>query len=164
MKTRLGFVANSSGSSFILGVAEIIDKGKFTKWLKKIKYQSGDVIIMDDEEINKRLDKDNFYLKFSNKKLKISNFKAEVEIVFNRMSDIKQKIDIILNNKIHPNKKYAIIDIQNGEGDGPFIDGYDVDINYFEGSYKYQRKIYEGFIEENGLKDIHKTYGAGRDG
>ena len=52
MKTRTGFVSNSSSSSFIVGIGRISDKDKFNTWMKENKVETDyDVSVLKLQDI-----------------------------------------------------------------------------------------------------------------
>lgn len=147
MKTRHGFVSNSSSSSFIVGIAEILDKAKFDEYIKEQNIELDDwnqYIVTEDSEhcdIEKR-----------NDRLVVESFETSVS------AELKK-----------PGTIFFVTNISNDEGDGPFWNdrycemNYDIDIDYFSDS---QRKVYDMFSDKNsGLNmDNQVTFGAARNG
>jgi len=140
MKIRNGFVSNSSSSSFMLGIAIIEDMGKFQKWFSSLTSKRDTEIILAST-----------FLKDSSI-IQEHNFQSDVNIPLSTIKD-----DTLL----------FILNIVNNEGDSAFYDkygydlNYDIDLDFFDPA---DAEIYNGMIEENGLTQIDKTYGAARNG
>ena len=141
MKKRLGFVSNSSSSSFIIGIARVTDEKKFRKFL--------DSNGIEDIEINtvKNLLK-TYDFRVKDNKIYLESFMTDVNTEFESMND-----------------KIAYYDFMGGD-DSDFWDGdyynYDIDLSFFT---SVERKVYNQFIKKNiGIENGSALYGAGRNG
>jgi len=139
MKKRLGFVSNSSSSSFIICIAKIIDEEKLKKYLTS---KGIDGVHIDTvENLKNRWD---FNVK--NNKLFLESFMNDVSTEFISMDD-----------------KIIYYDITGGS-DSDFWNGhyydYDIDLNFFSFD---EIEIYKLFSEKNiGIENGDVSYGAGR--
>lgn len=188
MKIRQGFVSNSSSSSFILSIALIEDQTKFDKWCERLYININDCgyeyQIMDHKRIEQAI------IKFN--KGKLNNQWYEEDIMFDGNSffavatneeyrvELAYKDYITFHNNI-PEPEYAknlllgrgscsifIVNILNDEGDSSFYNNeteeleYDIDLHWFSSA---QQRLYNGLSDkDNGLKFVHKRYGAARNG
>ena len=152
MKTRTGFVSNSSSSSFILIAAAVKDHEKAKAFLGSVLDVADNhcdyVKIMKAAEVTHRCG-----AKFSNGTMEVENFQTSVHV-----KGLKDD-DLVL-----------VAEVTNNEGDmGAFeyddeageID-YDIDLDDLPS--KWQKELYEGVIEENGFERIDKCFGAARNG
>lgn len=172
MKIRIGFVSNSSSSSFMGGIGIIVDFEKFNSWIESLngleKWEKPHIIDITDF-------KNNYYYIEQNRdcyKLVMPvNYEPTVELL---KSDLKKHPinlpDNIVAKKLLENKEVSNIVafvMGNDEGDSAFYNenkdylDYDIDLEYFNES---QKRVYNEFSEENGLACIDKTFGAGRNG
>lgn len=158
MKTRNGFVSNSSSSSFIIGIGVIKDKAKFEKWKESIDLKWDGTFstynIQEDEDRP-------WDIKENQRDFYIS---APINDECPEVSISKQHIE---DNDI---KEIVSVCISNNEGDGCFRDGddyfgdlnYDIDETWFD---ENQQRVLEEFgSKESGIEESIITYGAGRDG
>jgi hypothetical protein len=158
LKTRNGFVSNSSSSSFIIGIGAIKDKAKFEKWKESIDLKWDGTFttysIQGDEyrSGNIKENQKDFYISAP-----INDECPEVSISKKHIED----------NDI---KEIVSVCIGNDEGDGCFYAGedcysgldYDIDETWFD---ENQQRVLEEFgSKESGIEDIEITYGAGRNG
>lgn len=147
MKSRMCFVSNSSSSSFIIGIAEIVDKAKFDAYLEKNKIELDEW----DKYIITELS-DHHDLTIDDDKLTIENFETTVSV-----------------DRKKPGTIFFVVNISNDEGDTSFWNNdycemdYDIELDYFCDS---QRKLYDAFSDaDSGLNmDNRITYGAARHG
>jgi len=149
MKIRSGFVSNSSSSSFILGIAEVLDEGKLRAYMKKHNIQeSYDVKIVDENDTYEHI--------YSTVKVN----KDGVATADNWATDVSTKLQnqpakiFVLNTSGH----HDDCDFWNGD----WYD-YDIDLSDFGDD---KQMLYNMFSDpESGLSmDGQVTYGAGRDG
>jgi len=158
MKIRNGFVSNSSSSSFIVAVAKVADKKKLNAWLKTLKVDKydymtlklKDIIPFDKKEWNSVYKKDDEVI--------VESFNTSVKLNVKKMKD-KDNVFIvsIMNNEGDCGRFSGCDEYGNYQG---FID-YDIDIDYFG---ENQLALWDGLNGNNGLSDVAKTYGAGRNG
>ena len=161
MKIRLGFVSNSSGSSFILGVAKITDKKKFLEVIKKndIKvnesFKEFNMISMSQivEEGTEGFSSGSVEIVLKGNKVSFSNFARELTI---SQEELGWDDDLV------------VVGVSNDEGDSRFITdedylNFDIDLDsgYFSSN---QLKLFELLDEKNGLSLVKKTFGAARNG
>ena len=163
MKKRLGFVSNSSSSSFLLGIALIKDGEKFDKWWETInlkRFPSSDVSITTVHDLK------NGKMPFSGwGAMRLKGDIVEVECfrgdsVSLSLADCK------------PSDRVFIVDIANNEGDYDFYDysygvqypdlNYDIDLEFLGDA---QVNLYHGITsKENGFVDGQVIFGAARNG
>lgn len=147
MKKRLGFVSNSSSSSFIICVAKVTDEKKLRNYLTKkgIKIGEGyeDLHLDTVENLSK-----NWSFRIKDNKLYLESFMNDVRTEFESMDD-----------------KILYYDIVGGD-DSDFWDGYyydyDIDLNFFSTE---EIDIYNIFSKKDiGIENSDTSYGAGRNG
>jgi len=150
MKVRNGFVSNSSSSSFIIAIAQIINREKVNSWISGLSLDSYEYTIQKVKDLNDKYG----------------------EIYINNKGDIIahnfQTTVYLSDCRINSEDEILAINIVNNEGDcGSFSSdygdeiNYDIDLDFFDDN---QKKIYIGLSEENGFGLVDKTYGAGRNG
>ena len=152
MKIRNGFVSNSSSSSFIVGIAKIIDYNKLTKYIRKNK------ITLDYD-------------------LKVVTLSKILE---NRISDVRVYGDNIIVDSFQTDARisvngyigeelFLVVNKCYNEGDNSFTHGddcdidYDIDLSWFETD---DQRLYEAFFSKTSGLDLNNqvSYGAGRNG
>jgi len=146
MKKRLGFVSNSSSSSFIIGIAKVTDEKKLREYIssKGIDLGGYDGIHIDTiENLKGRWEftvKDN--------KITLESFMTDVRTEFASEND-----------------KIVYYDFTGGD-DSDFWDGdyydYDIDLDFFDSN---EIDAFNLFFQKNiGIDNGDATYGAGRNG
>ena len=140
MKYRNGFVSNSSSSSFIIGIGEITDMNKFTKWNINENIQ----IVPYEDLYNGEC----WEYELKGEYLTVDSFNGD-------------EISI----KTQYNKSYVILqstgptEEQLWNEEWEYYD-YDVDLNDFDDD----DVDFVTNVEKHGVKNFNFTYGAGRDG
>jgi len=153
MKTRQGFVSNSSSSSFIVGIAKITDEKKFHKYLKdnnlKVTFDFGIYKVKD-------IDTNTFDVQKTPNLVQVRSFYQDVSLP---LKDLKDDDSIFYLNIINDEGDYGQF-ASDKYGD---ID-YDIDLDYFN---ETEQKLYSIFdTPDIGIdcKTSTVTYGAGRNG
>lgn len=153
MKTRQGFVSNSSSSSFIVGVGKIKSLDAFKKWASenkiKLDKEYGDISVKSTSDILKG----SFEFRIADNKIYVeepTNYGGSVSITFNSSGD----------------DYYCIVHLGNDEGDCSFENeygdlDYDISSDYFVGE---QASILEMLSSGELLEDTNYSFGAGRNG
>jgi len=155
MKIRQGFVSNSSASSFIIGIAKIIDIDKFRSYLANKSINAGyDINIVSKCELTTEKPWN----------LSVYNDRASVE----SFSSNTVTLDL---SKLSPLDSFVTFDFAGNEDDGAFLNNpedweldYDIDLGFFNDN---ERKLYNMFSDEDSGLDISTSqvsYGAGRNG
>ena len=146
MKIRSGFVSNSSSSSFIVGIAKILDREKFDAWAKSVNARDLEVLKVKD-------------LSHWNKNDKIAyneSFRGDRCSILLEDLDLEDEV-VLLDFMGGSDADFTIYD-----EDGDFSDyDYDIDFSHFD---KAEQDLYDGFSKSNGLAMVQKGYGAGRNG
>lgn len=149
MKLRNGFVSNSSSSSFIVGIAEIVDMAKFESYVEKHKIIfDRDGYVINEGSINN----DCWDLRLTNDKIVVESFETSVSV-----------------DRKKPLTMFFVVNISNNEGDGSFWNeeycemNYDIDIDYFD---EDQQKSYNAFFDKDSGLNMENDvrYGAARNG
>lgn len=173
MKIRNGFVSNSSSSSFIIGIAEIVNKDLLIKAFKEhnidyAKYYD-DVSIMRSTDIAAK--SQGYY---SDMHIADNDGEAEVELssfsgasVYQKLGKTEDLAVAQLEDKF--NKEWLVIDYTGNEGDDAFYcDGYDIDYDisesFFAGSVYAHILDWMKEPEKYGLKNAQYRIGAARNG
>lgn len=153
MKTRNGFVSNSSSSSFIIAIARIADKEKFNRAfgdLLAADKGQGRLLVMKMSEIT-----DEYGLpRKLGSKVVVEGFQSDVSIPIANLND---------NDEIVAYSYYG------DEGDGCFMRSeddyecdYDIDSDFFGDK---EQKVMEAFGDkDSGIDNVDLSYGAGRNG
>ena len=145
MKVRVGFVSNSSSSSYIIGVGKLVDEKAFVEYCTKnnIEYD-----IMTTKEI----------LDFNNK------WKSVIRVRGDKTYFVKDAFDgNEVQVEINPNADEKFVSIHHSEDINESEDGetnYDVDSDSFDSSGQAVLDI----EEEDFVEDWNCSYGAGRNG
>lgn len=141
MKYRLGFVSNSSSSSFIIGYAKVIDSTKFMNWVEKNNIKN--ISLLTTKEI----------LSTKGDLFKIESFRDDA---------------LVVPISVDKNEVFVIVDYGGNEGDSYFYhnEDYDIDynisLNFFDSELQdIIKAIQEG---NHGLSLGQVIYGAGRNG
>lgn len=192
MKTRSGFVSNSSSSSFIIALAKVIDKSKLEGWLKSVANSEqlrydveikrlGDIPVEGSEEakyectervkdstvIRTTLLNDDFTVELDSK-----NLSEDDEILIVTITNDEGDYDFYPPGAYERYKAcWEEVDFDNEDdpkGDDlekyiPYPD-WDIDINFVVG---WQQKLWHGLNDKEsftGLDNINCRFGAGRNG
>jgi hypothetical protein len=154
MKTRNGFVSNSSSSSFIIAIGKVIDKEKALSFITSCDILEYYWSISKLSDIINQKD----LATVNDNEIVVESFEGS-SVALNR-SSLKEDDEVL------------VICIANNEGDSGIFDGYIGNGEYGEINYdiilsdlpKRQVRLYDGLNEENGIINVNKTYGAGRNG
>jgi len=161
MKKRLGFVSNSSSSSFLLGIAVIEDEDKFNKWWETLEKD------WSDYEVSIKTIHD---LTTGSTPSGCGTCQVEDEMV--EVSCFRgDSVSLSLKGK-NPADRVLIIDIANNEGDDGFPSedpndrysspDHNIDLDFLG---QKQVDLYHGTTsKENGLVEGQVRFGAARNG
>lgn len=152
MKTRNGFVSNSSSSSFIIGVALITNKKTLCKYLRENKVDKNSYKIIQVKDINDQ----RWDITKTEESIVVPSFKTNATIPIKSLTD----------------KDWLFYSaIENNEGDYSFSNeydcgalDYDIDLDFFGES---DQLVYNMFNNPNIGLDVNVsdvTFGAGRNG
>ena len=157
MKTRQGFVSNSSSSSFIVAVAKVVDEEKVNKWRDSLNlpdYRKSHCKIVTLEDI---INNEVYCAKIKKDQVVIESFQADARLSIKGMKE---------------DDKIFYINITNDEGDTGRFSGYDENGEYCDIDYdinlddfsEAEQNLFMGLTENNGFSNIDANYGAGRNG
>jgi len=155
MKRRLGFVSNSSSSSFMIMIARVSNEGVVRKFLESIDIEDKDynVSIQTPDEIVSKTDKwsDVYY---GDNKFSVECYRGDEVSVSEK--DVHWMFDKILT-----------VHFCNDEGDSSFLSSewgeidYDIDLSFLP---KEQIALYEKIDKVEGVSNVSKCFGAARNG
>ena len=154
MKTRNGFVSNSSSSSFIIAIGKVIDKEKVESFLDSCGMKDSYFISIEKLSGMTTLA---YPTNINDERIAIECFEgSSVEL---DRSLLKEDDEVL------------VIYIANNEGDCGIFSGY-VNGEYVEIDYNIdlddlpgkQAELYDGLCESNGIIHVDKKYGAARNG
>jgi len=169
MKARLGFVSNSSASSFIIAIGKIVDRQKFDEFIKTI-----DMRVIDGFKITSigELAEDGGYcgkISRDGKKIIVEAFTGEEVSLskddYDKEDENKDMIERAIMSLAEQYTNDIIIwqttseDIRYDEDSGEY--DYDIDLDHFS---KDEQNLFEGLNKENGVALVEKSYGAGYNG
>lgn len=154
MKIRSGFVSNSSSSSFIIGLAKVVDKTVAEDWLSSLG-AGPDCKIATVESLK-------------------NEWRCEVTSVYNQETQECDRYDISVESfmgdrvqlhNLSANDYVLLVDLSYGD-DSDFWNGddydYDIDLEFFPGGFA---EVYTAIVNGGcGLEASMAYYGAGRDG
>ena len=153
MKTRKGFISNSSSTSFILAMGIVKDYDAFMKEIEENNVQINGYNKLAFKKVRDLLENKGWWCeepKPTEDKLEMVNFMTSVSI---NIKDLKDD-DLV-----------AFLNFQGNEGDGAFWTdddmNYDIDDNYFEGN---KAKTLILFRNSSNLCNVDVSIGAGRNG
>lgn len=159
MKKRLGFVSNSSASSFLLGIAVIEDDEKFNKWWNDLRKTWSDYDVSITTVYDLTRENCPYGVQVKDGKTEVECFRGDT-------------VSLSLEDR-QPTDRVLIVNIANDEGDGGFpredpydeFSGpdYDIDLDFLGAD---QVRLYNGILDgkESGLVDGHVKFGAARNG
>jgi hypothetical protein len=149
LKTRTGFVSNSSSSSFIVGIGRISDKDKFNTWMKE-----NDVKTDYDVSVFKVKDGNSYEGSIRNGKVTIDSFQSSASAKIETDDD-----------------EFFVVNYAGNEGDSAFESSEWGDIDYDIDVYHYLtnnvKKAIQAFSDINSGIDTStadQSMGAGRNG
>ena len=176
MKTRNGFVSNSSSSSFIIGIAEIVNEGRVMKYLRNSKlWEFNRLEILKTNELD-FVTNENGTTTYIDKLCEIDKgvswdgkdiLMAWVEAPTNDGESCQGNVEV------SPDKTLLIVRIGHNEDDGPFIrqDGFSgldysiVNEDYFENEFPDSYKVLELLKGKKGMTNVVAfRYGVSRCG
>jgi hypothetical protein len=156
MKTRNGFVSNSSSSSFIVAIGKVVDKEKALSFLESCGVVKYDYTI--DKLSYMISQKRPFIAVLNNEDIIIECFEgSSVELDRSLLKEDDEVLAIYISNEEGDVGRFSGID-ENGEYWGI---NYNIDLDYFSDK---QIELYNGLNEENGIIHVDKKFGAGRNG
>ena len=154
MKTRNGFVSNSSSSSFIIAIGKVIDKEKLLSFLKNNNISSYEYNICKKTDIFKE---DTFYWLNCNSSRNYScgAINSNKFIVYG-VGNKSVELDL---NVLKEEDEILIISIINRIYFNELLNDYCDYDNFTD----LEMNLYNGLNEENGVINVDKNLGAGRD-
>lgn len=169
MKYRMGFVSNSSSSSFMGGIGIIADYEKFEKWKASLSsYLREEISIYSEDNLWDDINEYDNVISIGmpvNSEPEVNVSKEEVKKHLNDIPIEKQAKYKLLDNDFH-NVVYFVIG--GDEGDEAFMNyeinelNYDIDLDFFD---RDEQKLYKEFgSEDSGIVCANKIFGADRNG
>jgi len=161
MKNRMGFVSNSSSSSFIIGIGVVTDRKKFNDWMGTFPEN----IIEDIQVVNPEIKSEEPWSALN----KASGYYV-VKAPVNDYCEVSLKVEKYEELQTNVSEDVAVICLGNNEGDGAFLDdehsdwvelNYNIDLDWFS---EDQQRLYNEFNASNGISLIDLDYGAARNG
>jgi hypothetical protein len=153
MKTRNGFVSNSSSSSFIATYGIVKDEGLFYDWKSTCPYFSK-YEIMTGAELIKKKEESKWWGPVSSGFLDCMIDENKVY----KLAEENPSATFILKTGCGPDGDHEFMsDDDDGWGD---LD-YDIDLDRFDDE---DTEIFASSIEYNGIEVIEQTFYAGRNG
>lgn len=158
MKTRNGFVSNSSSSSFIVGIGKVVDQNRLHKFMtsNKIKFDKYNFYTVKVSDLD---DKKNCYsIRTNGDSIVVESF---------------QNNAMIKKDGLNPDDTLVVANIINNEGDTGVFEydesnwggiNYDIDLDHFS---EEQQTIYTLFFNDNSgidSKTSDASFGAARNG
>jgi len=167
MKIRSGFVSNSSSASFIIAIGKIQDRDKFESFLSTIDMRviKGFSFVSLEEIQDREIESTHFNRERD--KIIVESFNGSTVDIkkedYDRIETEKDVIDKAMASLAGSKNDDIVVWYRCEEDITETEDGadYDIDLNHFD---QDEQDLYNGLIEENGIKLVDKTYGAGRNG
>ena len=162
MKTRQGFVSNSSSSSFIVGVAKVKKSktAQFKKWLFDLNKERGcpdydrETQVLSTMDVLRSEDQ-SYFMEYDGSSVTVT-------------AEVNTEPQVCIRVDSDKDDEYFVVHIGNDEGDGPFWDEYrgnydydKVDENYFIG---YQKEILDVLMSSKFFSNVEYKIGAARNG
>ena len=152
MKTRTGFVSNSSSSSFIVGIGRISDKDKFNTWRKENKVETDyDVSVLKLQDIKEGK---SYESNIHNGHVTINSFQSSAATKIETDDD-----------------EFFVVNYAGNEGDSAFESSewgdIDYDIDVFDYLTNNVKKAIQAFSDINSGIDTStadQSMGAARNG
>lgn len=163
MKTRHGFVSNSSSSSFMIVAGKVIDLEKAKAFVEKTEHNYDfEIKIVSAKDVDG--DSSLPYIGGGYVRSDTRNMSITVSSFTDRQVSVKKEEgdQFYILAEITPNEgDYAFVKSMDGYDDGYGDIDYDIDLDFFP---KNLREFYSGLTPENGFVEVEKDFGAGRNG